>query len=130
MVMTFEPVCNPIDATLQFVVPRAVPLPPRLFVQATDTTPTLSEDVPPTDTVATDAVYDAAEVGLPMEIVGGVVSDADAEVTDHVKVCATDCSTPSKTLAVTLYVPAVVAEPETNPVAEPMKSPGGRPVAV
>jgi hypothetical protein len=34
-------------ATLHDVVPDAVPLPPRLFVQVTCVTPTLSEALPP-----------------------------------------------------------------------------------
>jgi hypothetical protein len=129
-VIKFVPTCNPIEGTLQLVVPTATPLPPRSFTQPTDTTPTLSEEVPPSDIVDADAVYEAADVGLAIETAGAVVSDPDPEVTDHVNDCAVDCSTPSLTLAVTVYVPDVVRVPEMNPVAEPIKSPGGRPVAV
>jgi len=75
-------------------------------------------------------VYVAAEVGVAIEIDGAVVSVVGAADTDHVKVCGAEFSTPSNTRAVTVYDPAVVGVPEMNPVAEPTKSPGGRPVAL
>ena len=129
-VMTFVPTCKPMEGTFQAVVPDAAPLPPLLFDQLTDVTPTLSDAVPPSDTFVVDEVYEAAAVGEANEINGAVVSDPLAEVTDHVNVVAVDCSTPSVTLAVIEYVPVVVGVPEMNPVAVPMKSPGGSPVAV
>jgi hypothetical protein len=129
-VMTLVPVCKPIAGTLHVVVPDAEPLPPRLFDQLTDVTPTLSDAVPPNDTAVPVDVNAVPVVGVPIAIDGGVVSDVAPDATDHVKVNAADWSTPSETLAVTEYVPAFVSVPEMNPVVEPMKSPGGRPVAV
>src|SRR3989304_3997812 len=46
-VSTFVPGWSAIPLADQDVVPVAVPLPPRLFVQVTWVTPTLSEAVPP-----------------------------------------------------------------------------------
>jgi hypothetical protein len=46
-VMTFDPFCSVIPDTDQLAVPAAVPLPPRLLVQVTCVTPTLSEAIPP-----------------------------------------------------------------------------------
>ena len=129
-VMTLVPVCQPIAGTLHVVVPDAEPLPPRLFDQLTDVTPTLSDAVPPNDTAVPVDVNAVPVVGVPIAIDGGVVSDVAPAATDHVKVNAADWSTPSETLAVTEDVPAFVSVPEMNPVLEPMKSPGGRPVAV
>jgi hypothetical protein len=114
----------------QLVVPDAMPLPPRSLAQLTDVTPTLSEALPFRDTVAVDDVKVGPDVGLEIAMDGTVVSAAGALVIDHEKVCPGDCSTPSYTLAVTEYVPAVVGVPEMNPVAVPTKSPGGRPVAL
>jgi hypothetical protein len=44
--MTFVPVFSPIEPVLQLVVPEVVPLPPRLLVQLTETTLTLSPALP------------------------------------------------------------------------------------
>jgi hypothetical protein len=85
-------------------------------------TPILSEAVPEIDNGVDDVV-----VGPLMLTTGSVVSAA--AVTVHVKFCEGELSTPSKTEAVTVYVPAVVGVPEIYPVADPMKSPGGIPVA-
>jgi hypothetical protein len=114
---------------LQFVVPVAVPLPPRSLTQLTELTPTLSAAVPPSAMLVVVDVYVVADVGVAIDTVGAVVSDAGAAATVHVKFCDGEVSTPSKTDAVTVYVPAVVGVPEMNPVADPMKSPGGIPVA-
>jgi hypothetical protein len=128
--MTLVPVCRPIDDTAHDVVPAAEPLPPLLFDQLTDVTPTLSDDAPPSDIFEPVATYDALAVGVAIEMSGNVVSGVGAAVTVHENVWGVDCSTPSDTPAVTEYVPAVDGVPETNPVAEPTKSPGGSPVAV
>ncbi len=45
-VMTFTPACSGMSATDQFVVPVAVPLPPRSFTHVTDVTATSSAAVP------------------------------------------------------------------------------------
>ena len=45
-VIIFDPLCTVIPETDQLLVPVAVPLPPRLFVQLTCVTATLSEAVP------------------------------------------------------------------------------------
>jgi hypothetical protein len=130
-VITLVPICSPIDDTLQFVVPDAVPPPPLLFDQLSDVTPTLSAAVPPICRLELDDVKDSPVVGVAIETVGRVVSEEVVVVpTDHVKVTVCDCRTPSNTRPVTVYVPAVVGVPEMNPVAEPTKSPGGIPVAV
>jgi hypothetical protein len=55
-VMTFVPICNPMEDAAQLVVPDALPLPPRLLLQLTDDTPTLSDAVPVIDIVAPDVV--------------------------------------------------------------------------
>jgi hypothetical protein len=47
-VMTLDPLWRAIPEADHEVVPVAVPLPPRLLVQVTCVTPTLSEAVPPT----------------------------------------------------------------------------------
>ena len=124
-VMTFAPLCKVMPATLQLVVPVAVPLPPRSFVHVTCVTPTASAAVPPTVSVAELVAKVVDVVGVAMEIVGAVVSPA---ATVHVNVCEA-VSTPSDTVAVTEYVPLVVGVPEMNPVVAPRLSPGGRPVA-
>jgi hypothetical protein len=129
-VTTLLPVCNPTTGTLQFVVPVAVPLPPRLLTQLTELTLTLSDAVPPSAMLLVVDVYEAADVGVPIDTDGAVVSAAGAAATVHVNVCDGELSAPSKTDAVTGYVPAVVGVPEMNPVACPTKSPGGSPVAV
>ena len=43
---TFVPACNTTPLAVQFVVPVAVPLPPRLFTHVTWVTATLSEAFP------------------------------------------------------------------------------------
>ncbi len=51
-VMMFAPLCKAMPATLQLVVPVAVPLPPRSFIHVTCVTPTASAAVPPRATIA------------------------------------------------------------------------------
>jgi hypothetical protein len=89
-VMTFEPTCNPMDDAAQLVVPDALPPPPRLLLQLTDETPTLSEALPPIEIVAPDVVKLAAAVGDAIEIAGAVESAVVPVVTVHVNVCAGD----------------------------------------
>ncbi len=101
IVMTLLPTCRPIEGTLHVVVPVVDPLPPRLFDQLTDVTPTLSAAVPPSERLVVVDVNDVPLVGVAIETVGRVVSEVAPEVTDHVKVSGTDRSTPSDTLAVT-----------------------------
>jgi hypothetical protein len=97
------PICSPIDDTLQFVVPDAVPPPPLLFDQLSDVTPTLSAAVPPICRLELDDVKDSRVVGVAIETVGRVVSEEVVVVpTDHVKVTVCDCRTPSNTRAVTV----------------------------
>ena len=129
-VITFVPICSPIEGALHEVVPDAVPLPPLLFDQLTDATPLLSDAVPRSATVAVVDVNDAFAVGEVIEMDGGVESDYVPLVTDHVKVTGADCKTPSNTLAVMENVPVVVGVPEMKPVAVPTNRPGGRPVAL
>ena len=75
IVSTFAP---PLRATnaLQFVVPVAVPLPPRLLVQVTCVTPTLSLAVPASARVAALVLNVAAVVGPVIATTGAVVSAA------------------------------------------------------
>jgi hypothetical protein len=73
-VNAFEPPCSVMLATLQLVVPVAVPLPPRLFDHVTCVTPVLSLAVPPKLMVAVDVVNVAAVVGVLIATVGFVVS--------------------------------------------------------
>ena len=102
MVITLLPVWSPIDGTLHVVVPDAVPLPPLLFDQVTDATPTLSAAVPPSDRLAVVDVNDVPVVGVEIEADGRVVSNEVAPVvTDQANVKGLDWSTPSDTLAVT-----------------------------
>jgi len=129
-VITLFPTCRPTTGTFQFVVPVAVPLPPRSVTQLTELTPTLSEAVPPSGMLVVVVVSEAAEVGVAIDTTGGVVSAVGAAATLHVKFCAGEFRTPSLTEAVTVYVPAVEGVPEMNPVAVPMNSPGGSPDAV
>ena len=124
------PVCNPTTGTVQFVVPVAVPLPPRSLTQLTELTLTLSDAVPPSAMLVVVDVYEAADVGVPIDTEGAVVSAVGPAATVQVKFCEGEVSTPSNTDAVTVYVPAVDGVPEINPVADPMKRPGGIPVAI
>jgi hypothetical protein len=96
-VMTFAPLCKMMPATLQLVVPAAVPLPPRSFVHVTCVTPTASAAVPPTLRVAELVEYVVDVVGVLIAIVGAVVSPA---ATVHANVWEA-LSTPSETVAVT-----------------------------
>jgi len=72
IVIRFAPTSSG-TVVVQFVVPVAVPVPPVEFVQVTDLTPTLSDDVPLKTIV--DAVVSAFVVaGDRMLRLGGVVS--------------------------------------------------------
>ena len=59
---------------LHELVPLAVPLPPRLFDQATCVTPTLSEAEPPRLNVPLEVVWVEALVGELIVTLGTVVS--------------------------------------------------------
>ena len=111
IVITFVPVASGIPAALQFVVPVATPLPPRSLDHVTCVTATLS-DAEPLKSIDDDVVV--LVVGDAIDTVGRVVSPPPV-VMAQLKVCEV-VSTPSYTLAVTEYVPAVVPVPETNPV--------------
>ena len=68
------PLSRLIPLTLQLVVPEAVPLPPRLLLQVTLVTPTLSEAVPPR-LMEDDVVLNVSRlVGEVIATVGAVVS--------------------------------------------------------
>ena len=85
------PSCRPMEGTLHDVVPDADPLPPLLFDQVTDVTPTLSDAMPDRDTLGLAALNDVLVVGAAIEIVGELKSELDPEVvTVHVKVTAAD----------------------------------------
>ncbi len=73
-VRTFVPLWRVIPLTVQLVVPLAVPLPPRLFVQVTCATPTLSAAVPARFKGLLLVLKVAAVVGEVIATVGGVVS--------------------------------------------------------
>ena len=73
-VMTFEPVCSAMLATLQLVVPEAVPLPPRSFDQVTCVTPMLSDAVPPKLSALVALLWVEPEAGEVIVTVGTVVS--------------------------------------------------------
>jgi hypothetical protein len=74
MVMIVVPDGMDTDAIVHDVVPVATPLPPRLVVQLTCVTPTLSLAVPATASVEVVAVYDVPLVGDVIVTVGAVVS--------------------------------------------------------
>ena len=73
-VRVLEPGRSAIAPVLQVVVPVALPLPPRLFVQVTWVTPTLSEAVPPKVRLEPLAVKVGLVVGDVICTEGGVVS--------------------------------------------------------
>jgi hypothetical protein len=75
-VRTLVPGWRGIPLTVQFVVPLAVPLPPRSFVQLTWVTPTLSAAVPARLRGLLFVLYVGAEVGEVMLSVGGVLLGA------------------------------------------------------
>ena len=132
-VMRFVPATSAIAPEFQLVVPLAVPDPPRLLVQLTCVTPTLSELVPPSVIDVVLLVYDVFDVGDAMLIKGSVVSGGGcvgAAAIVHVNVAFDDESTPSDTCAVTENVPAVVPVPAMNPVFAISDTPAGSPLAV
>jgi len=63
-VITLAPAARTMPEALQPLVPKAVPLPPRSFVQPTCMTPTLSLAVPPMTTLVPGVVNAPAVVGL------------------------------------------------------------------
>jgi hypothetical protein len=63
-----------IPETVQLVVPEAVPLPPRSFVQVTWVTATLSDAEPPRLSELELVPYAALDVGDEIEMEGAVVS--------------------------------------------------------
>ena len=73
-VITLEPDCSPIPLTDQFVVPVAVPLPPRLLLHVTCVTPTLSDAVPATARGLMFVVNVELEVGVVIATVGALLS--------------------------------------------------------
>jgi hypothetical protein len=73
--MALSPAASATDATLQLVVPEAVPLAPVVrFVHTTVVTPTLSDAVPPTESGDVAVAYVGEEVGVVMVHVGAVAS--------------------------------------------------------
>jgi hypothetical protein len=73
--MTLFPGVSATDATLQLVVPLAVPeAPVAAFVHVTVVTPTLSDAVPPRGTVAEAVGYVGEDVGVAIVQVGTVAS--------------------------------------------------------
>jgi hypothetical protein len=75
-VSTFDPDCRAIPLAVQLVIPLAIPEPPRLFVQVTWVTPTLSDAVPCRVREELAVVYAGPDVGDVIAIVGFVVSAA------------------------------------------------------
>ena len=73
-VRTLVPDCRTIPLTDQLVAPLAVPLPPRLLLQVTCVTPTLSDAVPPSTSGLLVVAYVVPVVGVVIATVGGVVS--------------------------------------------------------
>ena len=76
-VSTFDPAWRAMPLAVQDVVPEAVPLPPRLFVQVTWVTPTLSEAVPPRVRGLVLVLYVELDVGAVMETLGAVLSGGE-----------------------------------------------------
>src|SRR6185503_11656324 len=75
-VMTLDPPTNVIPLAFQFVVPVAVPLPPRSLAHVTCVTPTASLAVPPTVSGVVPVVKVVPVVGVAIETAGAVVSGA------------------------------------------------------
>jgi hypothetical protein len=73
-VSTLTPLSKVMPFALQLVVPLAVPLPPRLLLQVTCVTPTLSEAVPPRFTELAEVENVGLVVGEVMATEGAVVS--------------------------------------------------------
>src|SRR5438552_1500226 len=73
-VSTFDPDCRATPLAVQLVLPVAVPEPPRLFVQVTWVTPTLSDAIPCRVREELAVVYAGPDVGEVTAIVGFVVS--------------------------------------------------------
>src|SRR5439155_22198936 len=75
-VSRLAPACSAIPVAVQLVVPRAVPLPPRLLFHVTCVTPTLSDAVPPSASDDVGVLYVEPEVGDAMATAGGVGSQS------------------------------------------------------
>ena len=71
--MGFEPLSNGMSAHTQLVVPTAVTLPPLEFSHVTDSTPTLSDEVP-VNAIAAPDVETLVSMGDVIVRVGAVVS--------------------------------------------------------
>jgi len=70
-----------IPLAVQFVVPVAVPLPPRLLAQVTCVTPTVSDAVPPSVSVGLLVVKVGFVVGVVMVSVGALASKPKPDAT-------------------------------------------------
>jgi hypothetical protein len=84
IVMTFVPRRSGIDALVQFVVPLAVPFPPRSLAHVICVTPTLSALVPVNVMDVAVTVYVDPDVGPVIVTVGAVVSVGGAVDIDTV----------------------------------------------
>jgi hypothetical protein len=123
-VIAFAPAASATLATLQLVVPVAVPeTPVATFVHVTVATPMLSEAVPPSATVPDVVVYVGDEVGVVIVHVGAVPS----YVTVIVSVPAFPA--PSRARTVMTLFPAASAIPSTLQFVVPFAVPEA-PVAV
>src|SRR5688572_30450112 len=113
-VIRLTPGCRAALATLQVVVPAALPLPPRLLVHVTSVTPTSSLDVP--DRLTTSSFVTLAPDGVAMARAGALLSDViDTRSLER---------WPAASLAVTVmtFTPGMSATPadhEVVPVAMP-----------
>src|SRR3990172_6175555 len=120
-VRTFDPDWSATPLAVQDVVPLAVPLPPRLFVQVTWVTPTLSEAVPPRVRGLVLVLYVALDVGAVMDTLGGVVSGGE-KVTVRVSVAVLPAA--SRAVTVRTFDPDWRAIPPADqdvvPVAVPL----------
>jgi hypothetical protein len=73
--MTLSPATSATLATLQLVVPEALPDPPvAAFVHVTCVTPTASEAVPPSAAGEETVVYEGEDVGVAIAHTGAVTS--------------------------------------------------------
>jgi hypothetical protein len=89
--MSLLPEYSVIPLVLQLVVPLNVPPPPRLLLQVTWVTPTLSEAVPPIVRLLLDVVYVLALVGLVMLMLGDVVSVTPGKTVNGIAPYAPHC---------------------------------------
>jgi hypothetical protein len=117
-VIAFAPAASATDATLQLVVPEAVPEAPlAAFVHVTVATPTLSEAVPASATVANVVVYVGDEVGVVIVHVGTVPSYVT------VSVSVPTFPAPSRARTVMTLFPEASAIPRTLQFVVPFAVP-------